>query len=86
MEELPKYKPEQWIVFSKKDNAYMGQIVGAKYYMPHDEQVKKWHYTTISRPDVTHSVVEDEVEATFDGTNWRRNGPAKSLGEAGIAY
>lgn len=82
--ELPKYKPEQWVVFNKTRNIHMGKIMSARFYKLPNDQVEKWHYTIVGGPDITHTAAEDEIVATFTRDRWERVGGAKSLEEAGI--
>jgi len=72
--QLPKYKPEQWVVYTVDggQSHYFGKIVSGSYYADHGKTEQAWHYNVEIRAGsgpVYQLVDENAIAATF-GKEW----------------
>jgi hypothetical protein len=80
---LPKYKPEQWIVYkNENDDAVFGYVTSGEYM--DNREYKGWIYE-VKDGDSGDRVRENEIMASFDGENWNRSdNPTAKRGKRGL--
>jgi len=65
---LPKYKPQQWVIFTVNTIHYLGQVTNAVYG---DFQGKtEWRYTVSMPSGTTQAAPESSITHFFDGNQY----------------
>jgi hypothetical protein len=66
--QVPKYKPQQWVIFTVNTMHYLGQITSAVYA---DFQGKtEWRYSVTMASGTTQPASEAAIQYYFDGDHY----------------
>jgi hypothetical protein len=65
---VPKYKPEQWVIFTVNAMRYLGQITNAVY--GDFEGKMQWRYSVTMASGSAQSAPEHDITHYYDGNNY----------------
>jgi hypothetical protein len=65
---LPKYKPQQWVIFTVNSMRYLGQITNAAYGEFNGKS--EWRYSVTMPSGNTQSAAEGDITHYFDGNSY----------------
>ena len=65
---IPKYKPQQWVIFTVNTMYYLGQITNAVY--GDFRGTTEWRYTVTMPSGATQPASETSINYYFDGEQY----------------